>query len=93
MAGQGQIVIKQALPSPEERTNPVWDEREVSFMMRVKHPQLVKFLGAGEITDKHSGQPLLFMVQAAYIYQTHIRESACNSHYMNPEGIHERWQH
>ena len=61
---QGQIVIKRTLPSPEERTNSVWDEREVSFMMRVRHPRLVKFLGAGEIKDEHFGQSLLFMVQA-----------------------------
>ena len=66
MAGQGQIVIKRALPSPEERTNPVWDEREVSFMMQVKHPRLVRFLGAGEIADRFSGgEKVLFMVQAS----------------------------
>ena len=48
----------------EESNKPVWDEREVSFMMAIQHERLVTFMGAGEVADERScGEPVLFMVQ------------------------------
>ena len=83
MVVQGKVAIKRARPNPDElkQTNPVWDEREVSFMMRVKHPRLVTFLGAGEITDDRSrGCKVLFMVQARLMpFGNAMDESALGS--------------
>jgi len=62
-----QVAIKKALPNPEtlgeERKAPVWDEREVNFLIKMSHPHLVKFVGAGEIYDPRFGQQVLFIVQ------------------------------
>jgi len=63
---EGPVAIKKSLPDPaaeESVAKPVWCEAEVAFMMSLEHPQLVKFLGAGEIPPGTPGGGLLFSVQ------------------------------
>ena len=61
------MAIKKALPNPktlgEERQAPVWNEREVNFLINMAHERLVKFVGAGELYDERFDQNVLFIVQ------------------------------
>merc|ERR1711871_949549 len=40
-----------------------WDEREISFMMSMKHERIVKFVGAGNIWHSELQEFVLFLVQ------------------------------
>jgi len=62
---KGLVAIKKALPNPMSagEAAPVWTEREVSFLMSMNHPQIVEFIGAGEIMDEKFGEHVPFIVQ------------------------------
>lgn len=56
------VAIKKAHFTGGEKTN-TWDEREVAFLMYLKHPRLVVFVGAGQCDAKGIDEQVVFVVQ------------------------------
>jgi len=59
-----QVAIKKLLGTGKE-TKALWDEAEISFMINMQHPRLVKLLGAGTMANSRDprGPPTRFTVQ------------------------------
>jgi len=60
------VAIKRALPLLEDKAgeaSAVFDEREVSFLLKMKHDRIVIFIGAGEMFVPEWDCTTLFIVQ------------------------------